>query len=127
MLTPPPDPPSLLNSRYRRHLTDSLRKDRLGHWDPEIRRLAAEALHNITPLEPSYAADVVLPAALRDSLSPDLVKRDGACRAAASVSLSLGKVRLRFPPLPPLKNIVWLLPCRVTRRVRLFGASAYTC
>lgn len=71
---------------------DSLRLDKLKHWDPELRRLSALALGGMTPLEPRYAAETVLPAALADALSPDLLRRHGACLALAEVTLALGKV-----------------------------------
>lgn len=79
--------------RYRHHLIDSLRLDKLRHWDPELRRLSALALGRMAPLEPEYVADTVLKAALADTLSPDLLRRHGACLAASEIALALGKVR----------------------------------
>ncbi|CAN0009355.1 unnamed protein product, partial [Hapterophycus canaliculatus] len=79
-------------SRYRRHIMDSLRLDKLKHWDPDLRRLSALALGGMAPLEPAFTAEVVLPAALGDALSPDLLRRHGACLALAEVTLALGKV-----------------------------------
>lgn len=73
---------------------DSLRLDKLKHWDPDLRRLSALALGGTAPLEPGYAAGTVLPAALADALSPDLLRRHGACLALAEVTLALGKVGL---------------------------------
>lgn len=78
--------------RYRYHIMDSLRLDKLKHWDPELRRLSALALGGMAPLEPQYAAERVLPAALADALSPRLLRRHGACLALAEVTLALGKV-----------------------------------
>lgn len=43
-------------------------------------------------LDPSHAAQTVLPAALGDVLSPDLLVRHGACLAVAEVTLALGQV-----------------------------------
>lgn len=78
--------------RYRHYLIDSLRLDKVRHWDPELRRLSALALGNMAMLEPAYAAETVLPAVLGDTLSPDLLRRHGACLAASEMTLALGKV-----------------------------------
>eukprot|EP00752_Nemacystus_decipiens_P005667 g5128.t1 len=83
--------------RYRHHMLDTLRLDKLKHWDPELRRLSALALGAMAPLEPRYAAGTVLPAALADALSPDLLRRHGACLALAEVTLALGKVSYTIP------------------------------
>ncbi|CAM9634190.1 unnamed protein product, partial [Ectocarpus sp. 8 AP-2014] len=83
--------------RYRHHIVDTLRLDKLKHWDPELRRLSALALGRIASLEPAYAAETVLPAALGDTLSPDLLRRHGACLALAEVTLSLGQVCFEDP------------------------------
>lgn len=77
---------------------DCLRCEKLKHWDPDIRRLAARALANmasVASLDPDYAMRVALPSTLRDSVSPDLVKRHGSCLAAAELTLALGKVNRR--------------------------------
>ncbi|CAN0322583.1 unnamed protein product, partial [Ectocarpus sp. 13 AM-2016] len=94
-VSPSPPPPP----RYRRHIVDTLRLDKLKHWDPELRRLSALALGRIASIEPAYAAETVLPAALGDTLSPDLLRRHGACLALAEVTLSLGQVCLEDPRL----------------------------
>lgn len=73
---------------------DSLRLDKLKHWDPELRRLSALALGRMAPLDPAYAAETILPAALGEALSPDLLRRHGACLALAEVTLALGKVNV---------------------------------
>lgn len=86
---------------------DSLRLDKLKHWDPELRRLSALALGGTAPLDPVYAAETVLPAALGDALSPDLLRRHGACLALAEVTLALGKVKLK----------IWLVAAGVRRGV----------
>lgn len=78
---------------------DSLRLDKLKHWDPELRRLSALALGAMAPLDPAYAAETVLPTALGDALSPDLLRRHGACLALAEVTLALGKVRVAWSDL----------------------------
>lgn len=74
---------------------DSLRLDKLKHWDPDLRRLSALALGGMAPLEPAFMAEVVMPAALGDALSPDLLRRHGACLALAEITLALGKVCAR--------------------------------
>ncbi|CAM9573000.1 unnamed protein product, partial [Laminaria digitata] len=78
--------------RYRYFLSNSLRLNKLHHWDPELRRLSALALGKMARLDPSHAAQTVLPAALGDVLSPNLLVRHGACLAVAEVTLSLGQV-----------------------------------
>ncbi|CAM9179699.1 unnamed protein product [Scytosiphon promiscuus] len=83
--------------RYRRNIIDCLRLDKLKHWDPDLRRLSALALGGMAPLEPAYMAEVVLPAALGDALSSDLLRRHGACLALAEVTLALGKVSYALP------------------------------
>ncbi|CAN0547341.1 unnamed protein product, partial [Ectocarpus sp. 12 AP-2014] len=85
--------------RYRSHIVDTLRLDKLKHWDPELRRLSALALGRIASIEPAYAAETVLPAALGDTLSPDLLRRHGSCLALAEVTLSLGQVCFEDPRL----------------------------
>lgn len=109
-------------ARYRRHLVDSLRLDKLRHWDTELRRLAALALGNVAPLEPLYAAKTVLPTVLGDTLSPDLLKRHGACLAASEVILALGKVCRKGLPVRRVifrkRGVYWQA---FTVRVRLGG------
>lgn len=79
-------------SRYRYFLADSLRLTKLRHRDPELRRLSSLALGKMARLDPSHAAQTVLPAALGDVLSPNLLVRHGACLAVAEVTLALGQV-----------------------------------
>ena len=39
---------------YTRPLIDHLVEEKLKHWDMSVRELAAEALHNLTPRDPTY-------------------------------------------------------------------------
>ncbi|CAM9637081.1 unnamed protein product, partial [Discosporangium mesarthrocarpum] len=57
-----------------------------------VRSLAAEALHNLVPLEPGYLEATVLPGVLGDALHPDAARRHGTCLVVAEVTLALTKV-----------------------------------
>ena len=39
---------------YTRPLIDHLVEEKLKHWDMSVREFAAEALHNLTPRDPTY-------------------------------------------------------------------------
>lgn len=73
---------------------------KLQHWDPAIRHLASLALHNLTEVGPAYMVEEVLPALLRQTLSPDLLKRHGSLLGIAEILLGLA--RYPYPITPAL-------------------------
>ncbi|CAM9771784.1 unnamed protein product, partial [Phaeothamnion confervicola] len=84
-------------ARYRPALVEHLCERALTHWDPEIRRLAAAALAAVVPLEAERFAIEVLPRLTAWAVSPDLLRRHGACLASAEVTLALAQVPAPLP------------------------------
>jgi tubulin-specific chaperone D len=74
---------------HRAALTDHVAAVKLQHWDSEVRALAAKALGALAPLDLRRAATELLPAVLQQILSPDLLKRHGACLAAGELLLAI--------------------------------------
>ncbi|XP_008554133.1 tubulin-specific chaperone D [Microplitis demolitor] len=70
---------------YTIPMIDHLVQRKIEHWDTTIRELAAKALHNLTPINPNYMIESVLPI-LNDSLnSIDLNVRHGSVLAIAEI------------------------------------------
>jgi tubulin-specific chaperone D len=74
---------------HRAALTDHVAAVKLQHWDSEVRALAAKALGALAPLDLHRAATELLPTVLQQILSPDLLKRHGACLAAGELLLAI--------------------------------------
>ncbi|XP_015590028.1 tubulin-specific chaperone D [Cephus cinctus] len=70
---------------YTRPLIDHLVVKKVTHWDTAIRELAAKALCNLTPTDPQYIVEIVLPNLLDLLDSIDLNVRHGAVLAIAEV------------------------------------------
>eukprot|EP01029_Cantina_marsupialis_P011912 TRINITY_DN2641_c0_g1_i1.p1 TRINITY_DN2641_c0_g1~~TRINITY_DN2641_c0_g1_i1.p1 ORF type:complete len:1359 (+),score=487.32 TRINITY_DN2641_c0_g1_i1:110-4186(+) len=64
-----------------------------AHWDDNMRRLSALTLEHLTPLEPDYIANTVLPALLDKVLSPNPNERHGASLCVGSIVMALAKVK----------------------------------
>jgi tubulin-specific chaperone D len=74
---------------HRAALTDHVAAVKLQHWDSEVRALAAKALGALASLDLHRAATELLPTVLQQILSPDLLKRHGACLAAGELLLAI--------------------------------------
>ncbi|KAK2571739.1 Tubulin-specific chaperone D [Acropora cervicornis] len=74
---------------YTRALIDNLCDVRLQHWDCNIRELASQALHNLTPTDPEYMAKTVLPKMLSKTGSIDLNTGHGNILGCAEVVYAL--------------------------------------
>ncbi|XP_067044336.1 tubulin-specific chaperone D-like [Acropora muricata] len=74
---------------YTRALIDNLCDVRLQHWDCNIRELASQALHNLTPTDPEYMAKTVLPKMLSKTSSIDLNTGHGNILGCAEVVYAL--------------------------------------
>ncbi|XP_068671771.1 tubulin-specific chaperone D-like isoform X2 [Montipora foliosa] len=72
-------------AEYTRALIDNLCHVRLQHWDGNIRELASQALHNLTPTDPDYLAKTVLPKMLSQTNSIYLNTRHGNILGCAEV------------------------------------------
>ncbi|KAJ3162190.1 hypothetical protein HDU88_007113 [Geranomyces variabilis] len=63
----------------------------LVHWDPTMRVLAADALANLTPIDPAYMAREVLPTLILQAGSEELNVRHGAALAIGAICLAWQK------------------------------------
>ncbi|EZA56576.1 Tubulin-specific chaperone D [Ooceraea biroi] len=70
---------------YTKPLIDHLVAKKVTHWDTAIRELSARSLFNLTPADPHYMIDTVLPALLDMLNSIDLNVRHGAVLAIAEI------------------------------------------
>ena len=77
---------------YRYHLINHCYSVKLQHWDEEIRVTASKALARITPLDPSYMMDTVLPILIEQALFPELFVRHGSTLGAAEILLALSEI-----------------------------------
>ena len=78
-------------SEYCRPIIRHLFETKLGHWDSDIRTLAAKALHNLTSQDQSFFHDTVLPILVPRCTDQNLTIRHGAVLGCAEISLALGK------------------------------------
>lgn len=79
-----------LFEEYRHPLIDHLCEEKLFHWDSDIRKLSSLSLQMLTPLEPEYFAQVILPDLLSLCTHETLFVRHGAVLGVAEVILALG-------------------------------------
>ncbi len=79
-----------LFEEYRHPLIDHLRDEKLFHWDIDIRNLSAAALGMLTPLEPDFFVNVVLPDLLPLCTNETLFVRHGAVLGVSEIILALG-------------------------------------
>ncbi|KAH0951012.1 hypothetical protein HN011_008882 [Eciton burchellii] len=70
---------------YTKSLIDHLVAKKVTHWDTAIRELSARSLFNLTPADPHYMIDTVLPTLLDMLNSIDLNVRHGAVLATAEI------------------------------------------
>nr|XP_003704504.1 PREDICTED: tubulin-specific chaperone D [Megachile rotundata]XP_012143292.1 PREDICTED: tubulin-specific chaperone D [Megachile rotundata] len=70
---------------YTKPLIDHLVARKVTHWDTALRELSAKALFNLTPIDPNYFKDTVLPNLLEMLNSIDLNIRHGAVLAIAEI------------------------------------------
>ena len=70
---------------YKKPLIDHLVARKVTHWDTAIRELSAKTLFNLTPADPKYIKDTVLPNLLDMLNSIDLNIRHGAVLAIAEI------------------------------------------
>ncbi|XP_011644705.1 tubulin-specific chaperone D [Pogonomyrmex barbatus] len=70
---------------YTKPLIDHLVARKVTHWDTAIRELSARSLFNLTPADPHYMINTVLPALLDMLNSIDLNVRHGAVLATAEI------------------------------------------
>ncbi|CAK9822126.1 Tubulin-specific chaperone D [Anthophora retusa] len=70
---------------YTKPLIDHLVTRKVTHWDTAIRELSAKALFNLTPIEPNYMKNTILPNLLDMLNSIDLNIRHGAVLTIAEI------------------------------------------
>ena len=98
---------------YRRAIIDHLADVKSIHWDPSLRQLAANALGALTPLDPSYMVEVILPKMVASTLDRnDLLVRHGNALCTASLIRAIAKLGAAAPPLSDAlsKDIRNLIP-----------------
>ncbi|XP_041362453.1 tubulin-specific chaperone D-like [Gigantopelta aegis] len=74
---------------YTKSMIDHLVHMKISHWDSSIRLLAAKGLHNLTPKDPEYLAQTVMPQLIAMTSSIDLYHRHGSILAAAEITHAL--------------------------------------
>ena len=77
---------------YSRSLIEHLVDKKIGHWDASVRELTAKALHNLTPCDPHYVQETVLPKLLESALSRDLHLCHGSTLAVGEIVAALNNV-----------------------------------
>ncbi|KAI4493051.1 hypothetical protein M0802_009699 [Mischocyttarus mexicanus] len=70
---------------YTKPLIEHLVSRKVTHWDTAIRELSAKALFNLTPADPKYMIEIVIPNLLDMLNSIDLNVRHGAVLAIAEI------------------------------------------
>jgi hypothetical protein len=76
-------------TEYTKTLIDHLVEHKLHNWDSSVRELASQSLHNLTPLDPVYLRDKILPMVVSNVTSSDVCLRHGSVYAAAEITHSL--------------------------------------
>jgi hypothetical protein len=89
---------------YRHSIIDHLCDEKLYHWDVEIRKLSALSLRMLTPLEPGYFSQTVLPNLIPLCTHENLSVRHGAIIGVAEIVLALGSVGDSVGDCDELKN-----------------------
>ncbi|KAK0164401.1 hypothetical protein PV328_003034 [Microctonus aethiopoides] len=75
-------------AQYEEYLVpmiDHLVERKVGHWDTAIRELTAKALCNLTPIDPHYMIETILPTLIDSLSSIDLNVRHGSILAIAEI------------------------------------------
>lgn len=95
-------------SEYCQALIDHVVNVKIEHWDAEIRTLSAEALHNLTPCNPDYMVNTVIPRLIQNTLSSLVYRRHGALLALSEIILSLYELNyeLKEDVLKSIRNVV---------------------
>lgn len=95
-------------SEYSQALIDHVVNVKIEHWDAEIRTLSAEALHNLTPCNPDYMVNTVIPHLIQNTLSNQVYRRHGALLALSEIILSLYELNyeLKEDILKSIRNVV---------------------
>ena len=81
---------------YSRSLIKHLMDKKIGHWDVAVRELTAKALHKLTPCDPDFVREIVLPHLLHSSLGRDLHLCHGSTLAVGEIVASLSKATPRL-------------------------------
>ncbi|CAH8535750.1 unnamed protein product [Heterobilharzia americana] len=91
---------------YVKPMIDHLVTVRLGHWDNSIRYLAACALGNLCPFDPSYMIEKVLPELINGSLKSTLYNQHGCIFGTGELVYGLSSYTLSEANLFGIKQIV---------------------
>ena len=70
-------------AKYQRPLISHVYEVKLFHWDLAIRELSAKTIELMAQLDPELMAREAVPALLRDTCSPDLLRRHGSVLGVA--------------------------------------------
>jgi tubulin-specific chaperone D len=76
---------------YRRPIIDHLFEEKLFHWDVDIRILSSKSLQQLTPLEPMYFVETVLPYLVECATNDNLCVRHGAVHGIAEITMALSE------------------------------------
>lgn len=83
---------------YHEPLTRHLIDRKVNHWDPEIRQLASEALHQLTlNVSSDIVSQVILPGLYELLRSSDINSRHGALLSLAQVIYAFRKISKKVP------------------------------
>jgi len=106
-------------AEYQRVIINHIYQVKLHHWDETIRVVASKALYELSPLDPQYIIDVVLPFLLRSSLDPnDVIVRHGSILGLAEAIASLGHHAVEsILPTHLLKDIAETVPAIEKKRL----------
>lgn len=77
---------------YSRSLIKHLIDKKIGHWDVTVRELTSKALHNLTPCDPDFVRENILPLLLESAIGRDLHLCHGSTLAVGEIIASLAKV-----------------------------------
>lgn len=77
---------------YRRPIIDHLFEEKLFHWDIDIRILSSKSLQQLTPLEPIYFVETVLPYLVECATNDNLCVRHGAVHGIAEITMALSEI-----------------------------------
>ena len=96
---------------YRKELLNHLANDKIAHWDQSIRELTAKALAKLTPLDPIYVINELLPSMLGANGAlhrTDLMRRHGSTLSAAKIIIACGKLGAKIPEqvLKDIRNTI---------------------
>lgn len=76
---------------YRRPIIDHLFQEKLFHWDTDIRILSSKSLQKLTPLEPMYFIETVLPFLVECATNDNLFVRHGAVNGISEITMALSE------------------------------------